>query len=908
MQDKRCLPLRGWPCPPFSRDAFLNSHTDKGKKSALSLPTYATHTTATGGHECCPYDGDSPGSSSSVERADEYIPSDNEGEATGTGKGKDEGRRGSKDSCSDGKQRKRSLSFNSSKLRTGHTSLFENAFQARLDRRRQDKSGWAKMRKALSCLWCCGKVEVRMDEFDLQAITRDNVLTGEFAASQDNFKRLKRVRWIQSPRAQNLFTWLIVFNAVFIGLEIELNQNADNWQTASIFLSIELLFVVLFTIEQILHLQAEGLKYFRDFFNTMDFILVVLSIVENAVATLVAVEKTRASLADASTPNLDYFESLLGNHGKNSKSKLDTLLALRTLRLVRLLRMLRILRSYKELWLLVQGLGKSLRSLFWISVFLLMTQYICATFTTRLFGQIHSSDELMDEWWGSILRSAFTLFQLMTMEGWNEIARHTMDFAPASAIFFVAYILFTNVTLLNLVTGVIVEAVNDTSRHNEEESEVELQERRLLEGKRILREAFHAADHDNNHWLSKEELLEALSTRQFLDDLKRAQISWLDALDLVRIMHANNIEELRVEDFVEGVNRVKGPALSKHLLMLQFDQQRLLGHLSEALLSVQKHLNIPHASMSDSQRSQRDDEETNDGDEASDNGKQGGDGGGGGGGGGEASDGREERINKAVEAAVQSGITAAYEGAGGTEGGGGGGLLFRRARSSVDVTDSSLLSRRLQNLPALPPSSTTLVDSSPEDMRPRTPDLHPSQATNGRPPVPPHRRRGPPGTTTTSNSLQPPSPTFSRGSRGSPSRRGAVDPEASPQHSAATSTGPPRPRQQIQRQSSTIRELYAAPFRGGYLGGDIPMSSFSERERANSLNPSVHLWNRERERERATAADVRSNISSSPQMVFRRGLGGAFMAASREPSEADRSTHTHATHATHATAPARQSS
>ena len=55
----------------------------------------------------------------------------------------------------------------------------------------------------------------------------------------------------------------------------------------------------------------------------------------------------------------------------------------------------------------------------------------------------------------------FSLFQIMTLEGWAEIAREVMTrFAPAW-LFFVTFILLATFTVLNLFIALIVKAMED---------------------------------------------------------------------------------------------------------------------------------------------------------------------------------------------------------------------------------------------------------------------------------------------------------------------------------------------------------------------------------------------------------------------------------------------------------------
>merc|ERR1712093_731962 len=86
-------------------------------------------------------------------------------------------------------------------------------------------------------------------------------------------------------------------------------------------------------------------------------------------------------------------------------------------------------------------------------------------------------------WFGHVPSSMFTLFTLVTVEGWPDLAEVVLnaDFggSPFFAIFFVVFIMFTNIALLNLVTGVIVDQVLTIARRDEIEKVQKEEKERL---------------------------------------------------------------------------------------------------------------------------------------------------------------------------------------------------------------------------------------------------------------------------------------------------------------------------------------------------------------------------------------------------------------------------------------------
>ena len=97
------------------------------------------------------------------------------------------------------------------------------------------------------------------------------------------------------------------------------------------------------------------------------------------------------------------------------------------------------------------------------SVFLLMAIifYIGAVMATKLFG------DSFPDWFGSLALSAYSLFQIMTLESWSMgIVRPVMEVYPLAWVFFVPFVIVTSFAVLNLFIGILVNTMQ--ARHEEE--------------------------------------------------------------------------------------------------------------------------------------------------------------------------------------------------------------------------------------------------------------------------------------------------------------------------------------------------------------------------------------------------------------------------------------------------------
>ena len=108
------------------------------------------------------------------------------------------------------------------------------------------------------------------------------------------------------------------------------------------------------------------------------------------------------------------------------------------------------------------------------SVFLLMgiIFYIGSVISTKLFG----AD--FPQWFGSLGQSAYSLFQIMTLESWSMgIVRPVMEVYPYAWVFFVPFIMVTTFAVVNLLVGLIVNSMQDA--HSEEEDQKNIAQAKL---------------------------------------------------------------------------------------------------------------------------------------------------------------------------------------------------------------------------------------------------------------------------------------------------------------------------------------------------------------------------------------------------------------------------------------------
>ncbi|EAR51170.1 voltage-gated sodium channel [Oceanicola granulosus HTCC2516] len=222
---------------------------------------------------------------------------------------------------------------------------------------------------------------------------------------------------LERPATRNFITGVILFNAVILGLE---TSDAAMAAAGGLIVFLDMLCLSIFVVEIGLKIFARGWAFFRSGWNLFDFTIVGVALV-------------------------------------------PVTQGLSVLRALRVLRLLRIISAAPTLRRVVEGFVSALPGM--ASVFLLMALifYIASVMATKLFG------DAFPDWFGTIPHSAYSLFQIMTLESWSMgIVRPVMETYPYAWMFFVPFILVTTFAVVNLIVGLIVNSMQEA--HAEESS------------------------------------------------------------------------------------------------------------------------------------------------------------------------------------------------------------------------------------------------------------------------------------------------------------------------------------------------------------------------------------------------------------------------------------------------------
>merc|ERR1739848_619801 len=148
---------------------------------------------------------------------------------------------------------------------------------------------------------------------------------------------------------------------------------------------------------------------------------------------------------------------------------MGTIVILRVLRGLKLIRIVRIFRFFPELYLLVSSLGSAMKSVMWMWVLLGLVIYTFSLLFVNEMGRQYPEDQNIQLWFGSVIRSCFTLFTVVTLEGWVEITRHMWDDSPLMVVVVVLFMTITVYIVITILGAVVVQHVIDRASISQEE-------------------------------------------------------------------------------------------------------------------------------------------------------------------------------------------------------------------------------------------------------------------------------------------------------------------------------------------------------------------------------------------------------------------------------------------------------
>ncbi|XP_048459938.1 cation channel sperm-associated protein 3-like [Rhincodon typus] len=277
--------------------------------------------------------------------------------------------------------------------------------------------------------------------FDFRRNRRDGVF-------HNYVKRLTK-SWI----FKGIIFTTILANSLFVALETDY-QMANKF---FIFFNVsEQLFLAIYTVEFLAKIYVDPIKYWKIGFNVFDFIVLSLS----------------------------FIHRFLPLRLKRSLYWLHIVRPLRTLRTISFIRGLQVLST---------ALVSTLKSVFFVLFLLFLLMTVFALIGYYFYGNTDHGDYKN---WGNLRSAYFTLFSLVTLDGWTDLQAETGRLGfMSSRIFIIGFILVACYLFFNLFIGVIIINIRETTKEFNKGVQTE-RETILLQKKQAIlqRQQSHIAD------------------------------------------------------------------------------------------------------------------------------------------------------------------------------------------------------------------------------------------------------------------------------------------------------------------------------------------------------------------------------------------------------------------------------
>jgi voltage-gated sodium channel len=231
---------------------------------------------------------------------------------------------------------------------------------------------------------------------------------------------------VESETFKNVILGIIIFNAITLGM----STSSYLMGRFGGFLSVvDNIVLTIFVGELLLKFYAYRLSFFRSAWNIFDLFVVGVGLLPSQ----------------------------------------EGLSALRGLRVIRAMRLLSVVPQMRAV---VQALLDALPGMGAVIIMISIVFYVFAVMATLMYGAN------FPQWFGTLGRSLYSLFQIMTLESWSMgIVRPVMDRYPSAWAFFVPFIVITAFSVLNLFIGLLVNTMQTAV---EEETEAEFENLRRL--------------------------------------------------------------------------------------------------------------------------------------------------------------------------------------------------------------------------------------------------------------------------------------------------------------------------------------------------------------------------------------------------------------------------------------------
>jgi len=249
-----------------------------------------------------------------------------------------------------------------------------------------------------------------------------------------------------------------------------------------------------------------------------------------------------------------------------------------------------IVRFVRSLRTLVHQIVSTARSLIWALLLLVMIIYLFAILFTQgvLDFQSSKEEETTDvvelsaplrHYWSTVPRSMFTLFISITGGvSWAEVVLPLSDVGQVWVALFIAYICFTQMAVLNVLTGVFCQNAIDSAQHDQDLVTQSILAQKKMYVKQIAA-IFAEIDVDGSGTITIHEFRKHLQDESVQAIFDSLGLDASDVWTLFKLLDIDNDTVIELDEFVAGCLRLKGNAKGLDMAKLCYEHKSMAKRL-----------------------------------------------------------------------------------------------------------------------------------------------------------------------------------------------------------------------------------------------------------------------------------------------------------------------------------------
>jgi len=374
----------------------------------------------------------------------------------------------------------------------------------------------------------------------------------------------------------------ICLNALQMGAELQFTGE----ETKIVWKVCENFWAAFFLVEMILKLHCIGLRaYFRgELANKMDFLIVIVGVVDNWILGVLMSEEEREKLSFLSV-----------------------------IKLVRLGRIFKLLNMIRELRVLLNAIFASIGAMAWLGVLLAILIYACSIMFVQFIGQstrYEGTDWYNKEYFGDMIKAAMTSLNLAMLLEFPDIVRPILKHQPWFVPIIGVYCGAASFGIMNALIGVIVTRTGKAAEMAAADSHQQFQKKQMGFVVNISN-IIYSIDTDGDGTVSPEEIEMAKDNEELLEILDKVDLPFAFTLtDLHTMLDKDGDGELTKAEFFVGMKRLifSNDFQRQCLLLLCMAQQKrkLFEHtnnIGEDMDTLHQRLNMAGVPQVDGYRS-----------------------------------------------------------------------------------------------------------------------------------------------------------------------------------------------------------------------------------------------------------------------------------------------------------------